>query len=293
MNRKHMIPALLAVLVLAASTPAAAAEEERAPTPAEKDFYSNVVLPTMATIKKAMPPTPAGWVVESETTMPSSLAEKVSGSPAHLHYSLMITYKREKDLAEQTKRRNESVPAVQKKYDEETHAKLDELSRKKEETEKGIARAQKRKEIGRERKLKKELDAINKRLAEVPEESALALAKELEPFVIRDSWAAVRVSLDERDVEFPNGNPFTRPKAAFALRTEGTRSGPAEWIDGKTIILYGDWQEVRKNVFHAEVAQKPFWPKPQTIIIQIIGDRARTDQMLKQMSLKDIVGLMK
>lgn len=169
---------------------------------------------------------------------------------------------------------------------------MEQLTTKKADLEKALIQSQKRKELGRERKLKKELDTIVDRLRDIPAENEQQIIRETEAYLVKDAAVTIGISLNTSEAEFPQAGAFSRHKAAFALRREGERIGTTGWKEGRSLILYGDWQEIRENVFRAGIASKPYWPDPQTIITAE-GDRNRIDQILRKTDLKSIIGLMK
>jgi hypothetical protein len=292
MLRMKMV--LLAVLLACgAAAPAPAATETHQATKEEKAFYEAVVLPTLMIVKKAMPPAPQGWIVEAESLPAPALSEQVSGEPGGLQYSYSITYKRVEGVQEDAKQRDEAAAELRKKMSDAAKAEIEVLTKKQAETEDALKKARKRNEAGKEKKLQKTLDDIEKRLSIIPQETVQKIAQEADQYLVKDTKVNIRVFLNERAAEFPKAKGYSRPKAAFACRKEGEGVGLTGWKDTETIILYGNWSEVRRNVFQADFEQAPFTPTVRTVRLDIIGDAARVDQMLKKMSLKDIVEMVK
>jgi len=287
-------PVLLAVLLLCgAAAPVTAAPEMHQTTKEEKAFYEAVVLPTLMTIKKAMPPAPAGWVVESESMPAPALPVQVAGEPGGLQYSYSIAYKRVEGVQEDAKQRDEASTELRKKLSGAAKAEIEVLTKKQAETEAALNKAHKRKEASKEKKLQKTLDDIEKRLSVIPQETVQKIAQEADQYLVKDTAVKIRVSLNERTAEFPKAKGYSRPKAAFACRKEGERVGLTGWKETETIILYGNWSEVRQNAYQADFDQPPFTPTVRTVRFDIIGDAVRVDQMLKKMSLKDIVEMVR
>jgi hypothetical protein len=286
---------LIAILLSFTALPAnaASAGEPHPATQQEKDFYASVVVPTLSTVRKAMPRAPEGWVVENESPIAPALPDPVTGEPGSLNYSYSITYKRVAGVQEETKRLGEAYAEIAKKSAEAAKSRLDELAGNQAEAEQSLKKAQKHKEIGRERRLKKELEEIDRKLKALAQETERKTEQEIEQFLVKDFEVVIRVFLNESSAEFPGAKAFSRPKAAFALRKEGERIGAKDWKEAQTLILYGEWQEVRLNTFRASMAQKPYWPKPQTITIAVAGERTRTDHFLKQTDLRSLLELMK
>ena len=293
MKRIVAVFAVLVFLASSASRPVIAQGEMHSPTQEEKAFYTSVVVPALTTIERAMPPAPQGWIIESKTVIAPSLPDQVSQEPGSLRYDYTVAYKRVDGVSEEQKRLDETAAAVQKEATETAKAQHDTLMKKKTIARKALFRAQNDKAVGRERRLKKELEEIERNLKALSGDTEQKVLQATEPLLVKDAALLVRLSLDEGAIAFPDAKAFTRPKVAFALRKEGTRIGVTGWKETEVLILYGDWQEVQPNSFRARMEKKPFGSKPQTVMLSVIGDENRTTRLLKQMGLKDIVGLTK
>jgi len=292
---KSIVPVLVVLMFLAsgASCPANAEGEMHPPTLEEKAFYANVVVPALTTIERAMPPAPQGWAIESRTVIAPSLPDQVSQEPGSFRYDYAVTYKRVEGVSEEQKRLDETAALVQKEAVDAASVRNDELMKKKTLTRQALFKAQKDKALGRERRFKKELEELERNLNALLGETEQKILQATEPLLVKDAGFLVRLSLDEGTIVFPDAKAFTRAKVAFALRKEGTRTGMTGWKETESLVLYGDWQEVQPNSFRARMEKKPFRPKPQTILLSVTGDEKRTNQFMKQMGLKEIVGLMK
>ena len=262
-------------------------------TQEEKAFYTSVVVPALTTIERAMPPAPQGWTIESKSVIAPLLPDQISLEPGSLRYDYAITYKRVDGVSDEQKRLDEAAATVRKEAAESATMQLDQLMKKKTLTRQALLKAQNDKAVGRERRLKKELEELERNLKALPADTEQKILQATEPLLVKDAGLLVRLSLDESMIAFPEARAFTRPKVAFALRREGMRIGVTGWKETEVLILYGDWQEVQPNSFRGRMEKKPFWPKPQTVMLSVTGDEKRTTQFLKQVGLKDIVGLMK
>lgn len=291
----RIVPVLIALLLLAAGASQAVGADGvmHPPTQEEKAFYAGVVVPALTKIEHTLPPAPQGWTVESRTVIAPALADQVSLEPGSFRYDYAIAYKRVDGVSDEQKRLDEAAATVQKEAAEAARVRYDELMKKKTLTRQALSKAQKDKAIGNERRFKKELEELERNLNALPGETEQKILQATEPLLVKDAGLSIRLSLDEGAIAYPEAKAFTRPKVAFALRREGTRIGVTGWKETEILILYGDWQEVQPNSFRARMEKKPFGPKPQTILLSVTGDEKRTTQFLKQMGLKDIVGLMK
>jgi hypothetical protein len=231
--------------------------------------------------------------VESKTAIAASLPDQVSQEPGSLRYDYAITYKRIDGVSDEQKRLDETAAAVRKEATDAAKVRRDKLMKKKTLTRQALFKAQNNQEEAKEKRFKKELAKIEGDLKALTGDTEQKILQATEPLLVKDAVLSIRLSLDEGTIAFPEARAFTRPKVAFALRREGMRIGVTEWKETEVLILYGDWQEVQPNSFRARMEKKPFGPKPQTIMLSVIGDEKRTTQFLKQMGLKDIVGLMK
>jgi len=292
---KRIVPAFAVLVLLAsgASRPASAEGEIHSPTQEEKAFYTSVVVPALTTIERAMPPAPQGWIIEGKTVIAPSLPDQVPQEPGSLRYDYVITYKRVDGVGDEQKRLDETAAAVQKEATDAATAQGKKLTTKKTLTRQALFKAQNNKDAAKEKQFKRELAKIERDLKALPVDMEQKVLQATEPLLVKDAGLLVRLSLDESAIAFPDSKAFTRPKVAFALRKEGTRIGVTGWKETEVLILYGDWQEVQPNSFRARMEKKPFGSKPQTVMLSVIGDENRTTRFLKQMGLKDIVGLTK
>jgi len=240
-----------------------------------------------------MPPAPQGWIIEGKTVIAPSLPDQVPQEPGSLRYDYVITYKRVDGVGDEQKRLDETAAAVQKEATDAATAQGKKLTTKKTLTRQALFKAQNNKDAAKEKQFKRELAKIERDLKALPVDMEQKVLQATEPLLVKDAGLLVRLSLDESAIAFPDSKAFTRPKVAFALRKEGTRIGVTGWKETETLILYGDWQEVQPNSFRARMEKKPFGSKPQTVMLSVIGDENRTTRFLKQMGLKDIVGLTK
>lgn len=284
---------LMALMLMAVSpvggAPAAAAT--RPPTPEEQHFYTSVVLPAMLTVKTSMPPAPPGWVVENETPIPPALPDQIAGSAANLRFIYAVTYRRVEGVENEKNRLAEVLAEAQRKHNAAAQAQTDELTKKRSDAELALKKALKKKNRVEEKKRKKELEDIKLRLSAIPGDAERAISEETDEYVVRDTMISIRVSVNETSAELPEGRYYSRPKAAYAVKREGGRVGPAGWKEDTVLLLYGDWEDAG-NAFRGKVDQTPS-AKVRTVAVTIAGDRSRMEQFLKKMAMRDILGLLK
>jgi len=293
MDRSALLLIILLVLSSTGAFGAPAGGELRPPTQEEKNFYATVVLPAMTTVRKAMPPVPQGWVIESETPVALSLPGQVTGESAGLRFRYEITYKREAGVEAEKKRFDEVYAEALKQHTDAAKVQTDGLAKRKTETEQALKKAAKQKKRTEEKRLKKELEDIEGRLRAIPGETEKAINADVDDYLVRDTSVTVRVSVNDASAALAEARSFSRPKAAYALKKEGGRVGPTGWKADELLLLYGDWDDAGKNSFRGKVDPAPLSPKVRTITVFIAGDKSRTEQFLKQMGMKDILGMLK
>jgi hypothetical protein len=282
---------LSAIITLMA--PAVTADPAAHPaTQGEKDFYASVVVPALKTIKKAMPPAPNGWVVASETQIPSAPPKQVTGDLAALHVAYTITYKRLAGVRDEQRRLDDAYADSSNKNQEAAKPVIDELIRQQTETSLALRKASRRRNQHEMQRLNEELDENGRKMTTIHEDVDKRVSRDVEPYLVKDAEASIRISLNDNRLELPQGEAFVQQKAAFALRREGERLGITSWREGRTVILFGNWEPVGEDRFRAHTGQRPFSPKVQTIMITVTGDGKRADTLIARIDLRTILDLM-
>ncbi len=270
-----------------------AADGERVLTQQEQAFYASSIVPALHVIKRSLPSAPEGWAREAETAIEAGSSGIPASDIEGFHFTYTVSYRRTAGVGEETAKLHRAAEEVLKRNNDEAEAQLRDLMSKQADTEKDIRKAQQSKETGRERRLRKQLGEIQKSIGDVPQERDRKIREETDPLLVRDTVLEVSVTVNESFAEYPDLRSFTRPKAAFALRKDGEREGSLGWKPGRTVILYGDWQEVKNNSFRLRREERPLSPRAQSILIAITGDRTRAEQFLKRTDLRSILELMK
>ncbi len=269
------------------------ADSTQPPAGDEGKFYASVVAPAMTAIKKALPPAPPGWVVAGEMKTDTAMLEKAVGGMRFLRFSCFISYKRVEGLREERKRLDDAYRESSSGHEEAVKPLIEELLKKQTRTSLKLRKATRRRNRPEVQRLNDELDENGKTMRALHEETDRKIAQDMENYLIKDSEASIRVSLNDNGAELQHGEPVSVRGAAFALRREGERAGATAWKEGRTLILYGDWQQERENTFRAKGEQQPFAPKAKTVKILITGEKKRVEQLLKKMDVKAILSLMK
>jgi len=259
----------------------------------EGKFYAAVMAPAMTLVKKALPPAPPGWVVAGEAKLDTAPLEKSAGGMRSLRFSCFISYERVEGIQAERKRLDEAYRESSSRHEEAVKPQIEELLKKQTETSLKLRKATRRRNQKEVQRLNDELDENGKTMRALHEETDRKIARDTENYLIKDSEASIRVSLNDTEAELLHGEPISVRGAAFALRREGERAGATVWKEGQTLILYGDWLQDREQRFRAKGEQQPFAPKAKTVKILITGEKKRTEQLLKKMDVKAVLSLMK
>jgi hypothetical protein len=293
MNRFALPLILLFVFTAASVYGAPISGGMRPPTQEEKNFFTNVVLPAMMTVKKAMPPAPQGWIVESETPIAPVLPDLVSDNATRLWFNYAISYKRAADIEGERKKLDDALAEARTNFEGAAKSRANELTKKRAAAEEALKRAAKKQNHSEEKRLKKEIEEINGKLRAISEETERAILAETDEYLVRDTSFTLRFTVNATTAAFPDARYFSRPRAAYALKKEGGRVGPTGWKQDQVMLLYGDWADAGKDTFRGKVEQRPFSSRVRTIAIMIEIDSLRLDQVLKQMGMQDILGMLR
>jgi hypothetical protein len=244
----------------------------------------------LAKIKSAMPPAPEGWVVAGETRTDPVAVSATSGNGNH-RYRYAIEYKRIAHIREGRKQLDEAYAESSRRHRDAVKPRIEELIRQQTEASLALRKATRRRNAAAERRLNEELEANGTRMRALHEEVERSIARDVQPYLLRDTEAAVSIAVNEESAELPQGENCFVKDAAFALCRQGGPSGTAAWKAGEMLILYGDWSSQGDNIFSAP-AQSHQDGKAGTIKITITGEQPRAEQLLSRMDLKAILSLM-
>ncbi len=291
---KQPISLLITItLVILSGTPvcAGAADESRPIAQGMNDFYMSTVLPALKEVKKAMPPAPAGWTVAGESKidpLPQS-----TGATQPYRFTYQIQYRRVAGIKEEENKLTEVFTESSERHGEEVNALINDLLKHQTETSLALRKATRRRNQKEMQRLNDELDENGRKMSAIHEDVDKRISHDVDSYLIKDAEAVITIIVNDEWVEALNGDPIPVPDAAFAFRWKGERKGPMLWQEGRTVILYGDWQQVGKGVFRGRVLHTPLNAKVQTIKMTITGDKNRAGELLKQMDRKAILSLMK
>ncbi len=257
----------------------------------ERDFYVSAVAPALVAVRKAMPPAPPGWVVAGETNIPADPPGRVPADIADLHVAYLITYKRIDGMKEEQRRLDELYAASSSRNREAAKLLIDELIQQQTDTSLALRKAARRRNRQEMERLNAELDENGRKMRAIHEDIDRKIAKDVEPCLVKDAEASILVSINDARAELPEGGSVAFP-GAFALRSEGARSGITSWREGRMMILFGGWEPERQNRFRSKTDPIHFSPKARTIRIVVTGDRKRTEELIGLIDLRAILGLM-
>jgi hypothetical protein len=284
----HCIPVLL--LFLAAS-PAHTEITARPPTQGERDFYASASLPAIRTVKKAMPPAPAGWVVAKETSI-DPMPELVSDAMQYLRFAYHITYKRVVGVKDEKKKLDDAYAESSRQRREAAKPLIDELIKQQTETSLALQKATRRRDHAGEKRLNDELDENGLKMRAVHEDVEKKVNQDIEPYLVKDAEVSLQISVNDEGPMILRGESVSVPQAAFAFRSDGARTGPLAWKEGRTVVLFGAWRQEKENVFRAAEKVPLQDPRVRTIMVTLTGDQARAEQLFKQMNVKALLSLM-
>jgi len=265
------------------------AGEMRPATEEETKFYTSTVVPAQNAVKKAMPPAAAGWVKASESTLPDGKSSEMS----RLHFSYLVIYKRTAGVAEEKKKLRSVYAESSRRHEEEVRADIERLIDQQSEIASALRKATKRKNQPEIDRLNSELDENGKKMSALHKDMNDAIARDVEPYLVKDAEASIRVSVNDAYAEFSATDSFLQPKSVFALRSVGERTGVTGWSEGQILLLYGNWQKGGQDSYRAIIEQSPVDPSVKTITIVISGEKKRIDDLLQRMDINAILSLMK
>ncbi len=259
----------------------------------EQNFFSSVVVPAMAVVKKALPPAPTGWVVAAETQIEPASSDGFMGKMRTLHFSYEIVYRRIEGVKEEKKRLDDAYMESSERNEEAAKPQIERLIKNQSLIAGKLRKATRRKNQAEMKRLNDEMGENGQAMRALHEETEKKIAGDVEKYLVKDAEASIRVTVNGDAAELPHGGTFSMPGAAFALRREGERAGATVWREGQTLILYGDWQPMRNGVFRAKGNQRTLSSKAKTITILVTGEKNRADRLLAQANLEAILSLMK
>ena len=276
-----------------AAVPVNASDDPKPIAQEDRYFYENTVLPALNKVKKAMPPAPAGWIVASETKIDPVLHS--SNTDANQSYRLIyqIQYRRVVGIKEEKKKLNEVYTESSERHGEEANTQIDDLLKQQTATSLALRKATRNKNQAEIKRLNDELDENGRKMHTIHEDVDNKISHDLDKYLLKDAEAVIDIIVNDEWAEDVQGEPLSVSEAAFAFRREGERKGPMIWQEGKTVILFGDWQQAGNGVFQGRVLDRPQHQMAKTIKIMITGDRNRTTELLKQIDTKAILSLMK
>ncbi len=290
------IPTLLIIFSMIFALAGSEVFSDAAVHPASKeegDFYVSVIAPALTVVKKAMPPAPQGWAVAGETKIPADPPGRVSADIAAFHVAYLITYKRMDGVKEEQRRLDELYAASSSRNREAAKLQIDVLIQQQTDTSLALKKAARRRNRQEMERLNAELDENGRKMRAIHEDIDRKIAKDIEPYLVKDAEASILVSLNDASAEQPEGGSLAFPGAAFAVRKEGARAGVTSWREGWTMLLFGEWEQEKQNRFRAKKDQSLFSPKTRTIRIVATGDRKRTEELISMIDIRSILGLMK
>jgi hypothetical protein len=259
----------------------------------KNNFIKSDALLVLDKIKKAMPTAPVGWTVDSETKIDSLNEPEIDEANQSYRFTYQIRYKRITGIKAEKKRLYEVYTESSERHGEEANAQINELLKQQTATSLALRKATRRKKQTEIQRLNNELVENGRKMRAIHEDVDNKISHDVDQYLLKDTEAIIDIVVNGESAEDIYGEPVSISKAAFAIRRKGEQKGPLIWQEGKTVILFGDWQQVGIGVFKGHVLQKPQNKKVQTIKITITGARNRVVELLSQMDKTALLSLMK
>jgi hypothetical protein len=270
------------------------ASDNPRPTDLEKNNFSKSAVPSVLNIvKKAMPTAPVGWTVAGETKIDSFPESEIGEVSQSYRFTYQIQYKRITGIKEEKKKLNEVYTESSERHGEEANAQINDLLRRQTATSLALRKATRHKNQAEIERLNDDLEENGRKMRAIHEDVEKKISHDVDQYLLKDTEASIDIKVNDEKAEDVNGEPVSISESAFAFRREGERKGPIIWQEGKTVILFGNWQQVGIGVFRGYVQHRPQNQKAETIIITICGARDRAMELLNQMDKKAILSLMK
>jgi hypothetical protein len=243
-------------------------------------------------VQKAMPPVPAGWKIERESM--SEPVIRVAGEDRKsTHLSYMVVYRRVDGVKEERKRLDDAYGESFRKHRAATKPQIDELIKSQTEISLAYRKATRKRNQAAEKRLDEELEENGRTMRAIHLEADRKIMLDMEPYLVRDAEASIRINVNEENAELPRGEPVQISSASFAVRREGERIGITGWKEGQTLILFGDWHQTGTNAFSARPQSASGEAPARTIAMTLTGDKKRTDELLKQIDIRALLALLK
>jgi len=294
MNKTVSFFISIILLIISTATVGVHANDDAKPLDQDKNnFYKSAALSVRDKIRKAMPTAPVGWTASDEVKIDSFPDPESDGINQYYRFSYQIHYKRLAGIKEEKKRLAEVYAESSERHGEEVNAQIDDLLRQQTVASEALRKASRRKNVAEIQRLNNELEENGRKMRAIHEDVEDKISRDVGQYLLKDTEAVINIVVNNERAEDVYGDPLTVSEAAFAFRREGERKGPTTWQEGKTIILYGDWQQVGFGVFRGHLLPGPNNPKAQTICITITGARNRAVDLMNQMDSKAILSLMK
>ncbi len=253
------------------------------------DVVSFLTARATEVVKKAFPPAPAGWALVESTNDSPHPARDAAGTGAP-RFSCTVTYRRIQGVREEQKKLDEAYAESRARNEEAIKPQLVELFQTQNRIALKLRRATKRRNQTEIDRLNAELDDNGRTMRALHDETDRKISGEVEPYLVRDAEATIRISVNDSDAELQGGEPVAVRRSSFARRREGEQAGPTVWKNGQTLVLLGGWKQQEQNVFRAE-AEQAASPAIRTISLLFTGDKKRVKALIKETDVKALQAL--
>ncbi len=259
----------------------------------KNNVYESEAFSILNKMKKAMPTAPPGWVVAGETIIDSFPGSENDAARQSYHFAYQIQYRRVTGVKEEKKKLNEVYIESSERHGEEANTQINDLLRQQTAAALALRKATRHKNQAEIERLNDELEDNGRKMRAIHEDVDNKIGRDVAPYLLKDTEAIIEIVEDDEKVEGLYGEPLSVSNAVFAFRSEGEQKGPMIWQEGKTVVLFGPWQQAGNGVYRCDILHKHQSQRAQSIKITITGARNRALELLNQMDQNALLSLIK
>ncbi len=297
--RSAIFAVLLSIFVILWSPPARPDGcPTRRITGAERDFQAS----TLAALKKALPPVPAGWGQGRVDPVKAEDQVCVGQEKEPMRLDLSAGYIREEG-------RKEHEDALRKateegSMDQDQQAQMQDLIRQQQEhTASMLPQLQKAiqsHDTAEIKRISAESEKFNKGLEAKRAlfESGVAgrMSRATEGKLLKDFSANVSFVVNSYEESVWKGRLVSLRGFVAAVRTDGYLKGDTEWVEGTTRVFLGPWKVDASDARNLRFKPRRDASSPlavQSIMIEVRADEKRAEELIKAVDLEALQALLR
>ncbi len=279
----------VAVLAAGAGWAALGDGGTRPATQAEKAF----ALKVGTTFTKVMPTAPAGWRVAEQSKPEAPSWMPLGDRPHPMQVGAMVKWQDDKKLQESQTKMMQAMGSIKK--DPADEARLKVLGQKQGQLAKALGDAAGKGDTAALGKIQKELEPVNKEMADIMNRQAKAYTTAMSSASARDAEVEIHLKANETELWLPERASKEAPVAGgIAYRVEEEQREGEGWREGTTYVLVGSWktlQEGGATRLTAETAGAPT-TSLKTLLVEVKADKARARGILEKLDWASLKALM-